>query len=97
MRAFTVEARSLDSARGIRDALFQFRPQLTGSDEEGYRISIELGEADSEILAVLNALEQHVTERAAGPARVELDGRGYMMHADTQSQEALRDEPTAAV
>jgi hypothetical protein len=93
MRAITVEARSLDSARGFCDALAQFHPQLTGSDAGSYRVSVELGESDSEIVALLDALEKHVTERATGPARVELDGRHYTLHAEGAGQEAATEAP----
>ena len=54
---------------------------MTGSDYEGYRVSIELGSSDGEIVAVLDVLEKHVSERTTEPARVELDGHRYTLHA----------------
>jgi hypothetical protein len=93
MRAITVEARSFESARALQDALSEFHAKLIGTEDEGYRVSIELG-AESQIIAVLDALEQHVAERHDGPARVELDGRRYTMHADTR--DVGHDEPTLA-
>ena len=81
MRAITIEAKSLDSARDLCDSLSSFSPELTGSEEDGYSVSVELGSSDSQIIAVLDRLEEHVAERANGPARVELDGRRYTLHA----------------
>jgi len=81
MRSMTIEARSLQSARALYSALSEFQPEMTGSDYEGYRVSIELGSSDGQIVAVLDLLEKHVSERATEPARVELDGRRYTLHA----------------
>jgi hypothetical protein len=82
MRAFTVEAKSLESACSLRGALSQFRAELTGSDEEGYRVTVDLGESDREVIAVLNVIETHVSARNDGLARVELDGRPYLLHTE---------------
>jgi hypothetical protein len=83
MRAITVEAKSIDSARALSNALSEFAPQLSGNDEEGYRVSVEVTGSDGQIVAILDALQEHVTERESGPARVEVDGRRYTMHADS--------------
>jgi hypothetical protein len=85
MRSITVEARSLESALGIVDALSEFHPELIGSDEEGYGVLIELGSFDRQVIAVLDALEGYITNRNNGPARVELDGRRYTLHSDQPS------------
>jgi hypothetical protein len=90
MRAITLEARTLESARDLYNALFEFRPALTGNDAQGYRVTVELGNgSDRQILAILHALEEHVTDRASGPARIELDGRRYTMHPDDPTPEGL--------
>jgi hypothetical protein len=47
MRALTVEARNLESARGLCDALSGFEPEMTGSEGDGYRVAVELGSFDS--------------------------------------------------
>ena len=82
MRSLTIEAKSIESARGLFDALSGFAPELTGGEEEGYRIRVELGSVDRQIVGVLDAVQRHVSERRAEPARVELDGRGYVLHPD---------------
>ena len=94
MRAVTGEAKSLESARDLYNALFEYRPALTGSDDQGYRVTVELGSgSDRQIIAILDALEEHVRQRASGPARIELDGRRYTMHPDDPTPERLIDVP----
>jgi hypothetical protein len=80
MRALTVETKTLDSARLLYDALSAFHPELLSNDE-GYRVSVELRNNDRDIVPVLDAIERYVNERAEEAARIELDGRHYTMHA----------------
>jgi hypothetical protein len=81
MRAITVEAASVGPARGLYNALIAFHPELSGSDEEGYTVSVELGTSESRILNVLSAIEEYVTEANSGPASIDVGGRPYTMHA----------------
>ncbi len=105
MRALTVEARSLESARGLYDALARFHPQLGGSDEQGYRVTVELGSFNRQVVAVLNAIEEYVSNRDEGAARVELDGRTYTVHAaeagsppeESSSEPVLDPDPTRSL
>jgi hypothetical protein len=80
MRALTIEAGSLLLAHGLYNALSEFHPELTGDDSEGHRITVELG-SDARIVAVLDAIQGHVTARDDGPARVDLEGHHYTFHA----------------
>ena len=80
MRAITVEAKSPTSAEALCAALAEFEPQLSGSDADGYKVTVNVGSSDRMVVALLNRLEQFVTERDAGPAQVELGGRGYTLH-----------------
>jgi hypothetical protein len=80
MKAITVEARTLDSARNLYKALSPFHPELLGSENGGYRVSVELRHSDHDIVPILDAIERYVNERASDPARIELDGRYYTMH-----------------
>ena len=68
MRAITVEAESVGPARSLYNALIEFHPELSGSEDEGYRVSVELGTSESRILDVLGAIEEFVTEANSGPA-----------------------------
>jgi hypothetical protein len=81
MRAITIEAKSVGSARRLYNALIEFHPELAGSEDDGYRVSVELGSSESRIVDVLNAIEQYVAEANGGPARVNFDGRRYTLHA----------------
>jgi hypothetical protein len=59
-------------------ALSDFRCELIES-ADGCEVVVTFGRGDAEITAVLNALERHISERAGGPARIELNGRPYVM------------------
>jgi hypothetical protein len=79
MRSLTVEARSLEGARALYSALSPFGPELSGSDENGYRVAVALRGSDRQVIAVLDAIEGYVSGRSDGPARLELDGRRYTL------------------
>ena len=81
MRAITVEAESVGPARSLYNALIAFHPELSGSEDEGYRVSVELGTSESRILDVLGAIEEYVTEANSGPASIDVGGRRYTMYA----------------
>ena len=74
MRAFTIKAKSLESAQSLFDALSRFDPSL-----DGYSVSVDVDESDRRILEVLDAIHTHV-ERGPNLTRVELDGRYYSIH-----------------
>ena len=80
MRSLTIDARSLQSAQALYNALSSFLPELIGDDQSGYRVTVPLGTSDRQIIEILDAIERHVTERDSGPARVELEGRQYILH-----------------
>ena len=88
MRAITVEAESVGPARSLYNALIAFHPELSGTENEGYSVSVELGTSESRILDVLSAIEEYVTEATRSHANVEVDGRPYTMYA-------VLPEPTA--
>jgi hypothetical protein len=81
MRSLTVEARDLDGARSLCEALAAFKPSLTGSEADGYRVAMKLG-SDQNVVAVLNAIERYVAGRTHDPARLELDGHRYTLDAN---------------
>ena len=78
MDGLVIHALSLKSAEGFRSALAGFQTKLTQSDGGRYQLEIAL-EGDRELVAVLSALEKHVTERGDGSARLELDGHRYIL------------------
>ena len=79
MQTFTVAAASRESAIGLYAALEGFRAHLL-EREDGYRVEIELGRGNGEIVEVLSAIAQHVQERDDGPARIEMSGRTYSVY-----------------
>lgn len=81
MRALTIDAGQLVLAHELYDALSEFHPELTGDDSEGHCITVELGSDDARIVAVLEAIQAHVTARDDGPARVEIEGHHYTFHS----------------
>jgi hypothetical protein len=81
LQSLAIEAKSLESAQGLFRALSEFDPRLVGDEREGFRVVVKVG-TDRRLLAVLDALEQHVTQRQDGPARVDLQGRRYTVHSE---------------
>jgi hypothetical protein len=80
MRALTIEAGQLVAAHGLYSALSEFQPELGGDDSEGHHISVELG-SDARLIAVLDAIQAHITARNDGPARMKLEGHHYTFHS----------------
>ena len=80
MRTLTIEAETLESARGLYDALQGFEVELIEAENGIYRVKLTLGRGDKDTLAALNAIERHVTDRNAGPARILMDGSTYTLH-----------------
>ncbi len=78
MQTLTIKARSLESADALFVALSKFHPEMINGENGSHSVTIALG-SDSDIVAALSAIEQHVTDRGDGPARLELDGHTYMM------------------
>jgi hypothetical protein len=89
MRGITIEAKSLESAQALYEALSTFGPQLTGSQDKGYRVTIDLARSDRQIVAILEALEKHARQQASSPARIEVDGRRYTMHTQEPSEDGV--------
>lgn len=88
MRNLTIGAASLESAQGFFDALSDFGPSLVRTEDGDYEVWVTMDASNRRVLEALNALEKHVTERAAGPARLELDGRSYSLDAGEPVPEA---------
>jgi hypothetical protein len=80
MRAFTIKAKTLDSAQSLFDALRRFDPALSGTSSDGYSVSVDVGESDRRILEVLDVIHEHV-EQGHSVTRVDLDGRRYSINA----------------
>jgi hypothetical protein len=79
VQLLTIDAVSLDSAEGFLAALAAFGPELVEADGR-YKVKVALAGSDRAIVQVLRALEDHVTERGAGPAKVQVDEHSYTLH-----------------
>ena len=82
METLTIHAASDRSAREMLDALNDFPAELV-RDGDGCMVVVDLG-GDAQIAAVLNALQEYVTQRAAGVAHVEFNGTKYVMHPEPE-------------
>lgn len=81
MQTLTIEAITREGARDLHAALSGFQSRLWESDDGPCRVEVTLGRGDREIVDLLNAIEQYVTERRSGAACVRLNDRSYMIHA----------------
>jgi hypothetical protein len=79
METLRIRAATPQTGRAMLAALSDFRAELLESSE-GCEVLVKLGRDDEEIIGVLNALERYVTDRADGPARVEVFGKSYVLH-----------------
>lgn len=82
MQTLTIKAVSLASARSFRDSLEGFQTELVESEHGTYLVNVNFSGGDREIVSVLDALQEHVTRRADGPATIGLAGRNYELHPD---------------
>lgn len=84
MERLTIKAATPETGRAMLAALSEFHAELLES-ADGCEVVVTLGRNgrdDRDIVAVLNALEQYVTERRR-PARVEFHGQDYAMHPES--------------
>jgi hypothetical protein len=82
METLTIHAASSQSAQKILAALTEFPAELV-ENGDGCMVVVNLG-ADAQIVGVLHAIQQYVTERAAGAAQVEFNGNSYVMHPEPE-------------
>ncbi|HKP18487.1 MAG TPA: hypothetical protein VJT84_08405 [Gaiellaceae bacterium] len=79
MPELIIEAPTLDVAHGLYRALAEFYPELGGDARNGYRITLEMG-SERALVGALDGIQEYVSTRDEGPARVDLDGRRYTFH-----------------
>ena len=78
MRALTIKAKSNESALALCNSLSAFHPEIEGDDASGYAVTVPLSESNEDVIALLTALQDHVS-RHQYPASVQLDGRHYTL------------------
>jgi hypothetical protein len=64
------------------ECLRGFEAELVEHEDGRYDVQVSLN-GDRDINRVLGAIDTHVTERADGPARLDLDGRRYLIEPAT--------------
>ena len=79
MEPLTIHAASPETGRAMLAALSTFRAELIET-AEGCYVVVTLDRDDREIVAVLETLEEYVTLRRDGPARLDLSGKIYTLH-----------------
>ncbi|HET7127649.1 MAG TPA: hypothetical protein VFJ93_01070 [Gaiellaceae bacterium] len=80
MQTLTIKAATAETAHGFMSGLAGFQAVLNEAEDGSYLVEVTLGGRDREIIALLNALEDYVTNRGQGPAEVALAGRRYELH-----------------
>lgn len=80
MESFVIHAASRKSAEGFRSALSEFHAELVEGKNGRCQVEVTVGRSNKTILAALSALEEYVSTRAQGPARLDLDGHPYTLH-----------------
>jgi hypothetical protein len=64
------------------ECLGGFEAELVESKDGRYNVQVILA-GDSDINRALGAIDTHVSERADGPTRLDLDGRRYLIEPST--------------
>jgi hypothetical protein len=81
-QTLTIGPASLERARAMLDGLRGFEAELVESEDGRYDVQVILA-GDRDINRVLTAIDAHVNERADGPARLDLEGRRYLIEPVT--------------
>ena len=64
------------------ECLRGFEAELVENEDGRYDVQVSLA-TDRDINRILGAIDTHVSERADGPARLDLDGRRYLIEPAT--------------
>jgi hypothetical protein len=81
-QTLTIGPGSLERARAMLECLGGFEVELVESEDGRYDVQVSLA-SDRDINRVLAAIDTYVSERADGPARLDLDGRRYLIEPAT--------------
>ena len=82
MKSLSIEARTAETAQGLRSALADFEPEVIEQDPEAFVVRVDLSPyGGSDIGSVLSAIQRYIASCQARSALIELDGRTYMIEA----------------
>ena len=78
MQTLTIQAATERSGQALFHALSRFQPHWSKDEQGRYFVTVMLG-SDQRVLAVLDAIQHHLADRAdgRGPVRMALDGQEY--------------------
>ena len=82
LRTVTIGPAGLERAQAMLESLRDFEAELVENDDGRYDVQVSL-DNDRDINRVLGAIDTHVTDRADGPARIDLNGRDYLIEPAT--------------
>ena len=92
METLTIRAASGESARGFCAALTDFHTELTEDETGALLITVTFSGSNREMVAVLRALEEHLSQRRDGPAVVDVGEATYTLHATDPPEPATASE-----
>jgi hypothetical protein len=78
LQTLTIGPASLERAQAMLDCLQGFAAELVQNEDGRYEVRVSV-DSGRDINRALGAIDAHVTERADGPARLDLDGRRYLI------------------
>jgi hypothetical protein len=78
MQTLTIRAGTLEVADRLFIALDAFQPEMSTSRHGSYDVTVPINQDPSQLIAILEALQNHITQHKEG-ALVELDGRRYSL------------------
>jgi hypothetical protein len=83
MKMLSIEARTAETAQGLRGALANFEPEVIEQDDaETFVVRVNLSPSGgADVASVLSAIQKYVASRQVGSALINLDGHTYMMEA----------------
>ena len=79
MKTLSVEVRAVDTAFGLCSALGAFGAEVVEQASGEFVVKVDLSDSRTDLVAVLNALQDYVIQRRGAPAMIDLDGRAYVL------------------
>lgn len=95
MESLVIHAASRESAEGFCKALTDLRAKLIETPDGRCQVEIPIGGSNKKILDALNALEEYVSVRGDGPARLDIAGHVYVLHPTDAVRPTRRKTRTA--
>jgi hypothetical protein len=85
-QTLTIRAGTQEVADGLFVVLHGFQPAVNPSPLGGYDVTVAIEGNPGQLVAILAALETHLTQRHDGPAQVELNGHKYSLEPEPAAE-----------